>query len=111
MIFGIKSPGPRIWKERQRIIDTYGYTDDTIIECLDYIYNVEKKKKYVESLCLVTPSMMEKMMRYKKQQDRQAWTVANAFAAADKIKVHIVPGKQKEEQLKDWDPNDFLDED
>ena len=33
-IFGIKSPGPRIWTERKRLRDKYGYTDNTIIECL-----------------------------------------------------------------------------
>jgi hypothetical protein len=44
-IFGIKTPGPRIWTERKRLIDTYGYSDETIVDCLDYIYNVLKKQK------------------------------------------------------------------
>lgn len=39
-IFGIKTPGPLIWTQRKRLQDTYGYTDDIIVECLDYLYNV-----------------------------------------------------------------------
>ena len=42
-IFGIKSPGPVIWTQRKRLRDTYGYTDEVIVDCLDYIYNVENK--------------------------------------------------------------------
>ena len=64
-IFGIKTPGPRIWTERKRLIDTYGYTDETIVNCLDYIYNVLKKPKKVETIYLVNPAMVDEMMRFR----------------------------------------------
>ena len=60
-IFQLKSPGPRIWNERKRLIDKYGYTDEIIIDCLDYIYNVEHAAKLAESLCLVNPTTVAKM--------------------------------------------------
>ena len=41
-IFGLKTPGPRIWAERKRIQDKYGYTDNTIVECLLYLYEERK---------------------------------------------------------------------
>ena len=44
-IFGIKSPGPLIWTQRKRLRDTYGYTDDAIVDCLEYNYNVEHMNK------------------------------------------------------------------
>ena len=70
-IFGIKSPGPRIWTERKRLFETYGYTDDTIIDCLDYLYKVEKYKKFVESIALVTPTTVERAQRYKKKKEQE----------------------------------------
>lgn len=107
-IFGLKSPGPRIWKERQRLQDTYGYTDDTIIDCLDYIYYVEKKKKLAESLCLVTPYTVEKMMRYKEKKEREAKNIAKA--STTKTKEYVVPIKENTTKRKEsWNPDDWLD--
>ena len=68
-IFGLKAPGPRIWKERERLRDSYGYTDETIAECLKYVYEVCGAKKLTESLCLVTPTNVEKMMQRKRAQE------------------------------------------
>lgn len=108
-IFGIKSPGPRIWKERQNLIAKYGYTDDIIIDCLDYIYNVQKTKKLSETLYLVNPPMIEKMLKYKHQKEREGWSIANAIAATNNVKVHFVPIREKKDKQADWDPDDFLD--
>lgn len=71
-LFGIKTPGPRIWTERKRLQATYGYTDQAIVDCLDYIYNIEHKKKYTESLCLVNPESMDKMLAYKRKKQRES---------------------------------------
>ena len=49
-IFGIKSPGPLIWTQRKRLQDTYGYTDDAIVDCLDYISWRAGKKAQASSL-------------------------------------------------------------
>jgi hypothetical protein len=91
-IFGLKSPGPRIWTERKRIIQNYGYTDDIIIDCLDYIYNVEKKKKLAESLCLVKPPIVDKMMRYKRSKENESIQLAKAMEV--ETTEYVVPIKE-----------------
>ena len=105
MIFGLKSPGPRIWTERKRLIDTYGYTDDTIVDCLDYIYNIEHKKKLVESICLVNPTTINKMINYKQTKARQM-----TQALGTETKEYVVPIKEKIIQKDEWNPDDWLDD-
>ena len=68
-IFGIKSPGPLIWTQRKHIRETYGYTDNTIIECLEYIYNVKRMNKLKESLGLINPRSVEEMRKWKKERE------------------------------------------
>lgn len=105
-IFGIKSPGPRIWTERKRVKEQYGYTDDTIIDCLEYIYNVEHHKGYAESIYLVAPPMVEKMRAYKKQVENVVVSPQN------KITEYVVPVREsvaKKPEL--LNPDDFLDDD
>lgn len=107
-IFGLNSPGARIWTERERLQKTYGYTDDIIIDCLDYIYNVEKQRKTVKSLCLVTPPMVEKMLQYKKSQENKASGIIRAMQT--KTNEYIVPIKENKTKEKEiWDPDDWLD--
>lgn len=108
-IFGLKSPGPRIWTERKRLVDKYGYSDQILIDCLDYIYNVEHKKKLAESLCLINPVMVDKMMRYKRQKDE----VGISLTQAIKTETHeyIAPIRQpKAPKKQKLNPDDFLDD-
>ena len=91
-IFGLKNPGPRIWKERKNLIDTYGYTDGIIIDCLDYIYNVKHYKKLSESLCLIKPAMVAEMKKYKSAQKAKS----GGIIAAMKTEVEHVEGKIQE---------------
>lgn len=108
-IFGIKAPGPRIWTERKRLIDTYGYTDNIIIDCLDYIYNVQGRKKLSDSLCLVNPSAVEKMLKYKKEKDVKAKMLVQA--AKNETKDYIVPIKENTSSFKtNWEPDDWLED-
>ena len=104
-IFGIKSPGPRIWTERKRLHETFGYTDDTIIDCLDYIYNVERHKNCIESLFLVQPYMIDRMMEYKRQVNEKVVSPQNTitYKVVD-IKENDEPKKSEPINL-----NDFLD--
>ena len=109
-IFGLKGPGPRIWTERKRIIQTYGYTDDTIIDCLDYIYNIEKKKVLSESLCLVKPPMVDKMMRYKRAKENESFKLAQAMNM--ETVEYIVPIKENNVSNKViLDPDTLLEDD
>ena len=67
-IFQLKSPGPIIWTQRKRLKDKYGYTDDAIVDCLEYLYEVCKLDKLSESLVLVTPQNMSRMRIWRKRQ-------------------------------------------
>ena len=108
-IFGLKSPGPRIWTERKRLYDKYGYTDNVIIDCLEYIYYVEKKKKLVESLCLVTPYMVDKMMKYKNKQAAQAASLVRAMNT--EMTEYVVPIRENVSKKKEsWNPEDWLED-
>lgn len=107
-IFGIKSPGPIIWTERKRLIKKYGYTDETIIDCLDYLYKVKKVRKLAESLYLVTPSSVNEMLKYKHSLEVENIQLAHAIADTE-IREQIVSVKEnidnKDEEL---NPDDWL---
>ena len=109
-IFGLKAPGPRIWTERKRLKDTYGYTDSIIVDSLDYIYNIQKKKKLAESLCLINPMLVEQMMKYKRQLQSQTNKIVEA-AKVEQVE-YIVPIKENTEKISNkWDPDAWLNED
>lgn len=106
-IFGIKSPGPRIWTERKRLRDKYGYTDDAIIDCLDYIYNVVKKNKLTESLALVNPKSMHNMKTWRADNQARASSVAAAIATTE-TKEYIVPVRENNSKKKEINLDDAL---
>lgn len=101
-IFGIKSPGPIIWTQRKRLISEYGYTDDVIIDCLDYIYNVEKIKKISESLYFVKPDKVERMKAWKRAQTAKASGLTAAMTSTE-MKEYIVPIRENNEKKKEID--------
>lgn len=108
-IFGLKAPGPRIWTERKRLHDKYGYTDNIIVRCLDYIYHIEMKKQLAESLCLVTPTMVEKMMRYERTQDIKGRLFAINYNQEQN--EYIVPIREEVETPQLDDPDKWLNDD
>ena len=110
-IFGIKMPGPRIWTERKRLIDTYGYTDQTIIDCLNYLYNIKHTKKLAESLYLVNPTNVEEMLSYKRAKSFEAAILAKAMQT--ETKEYIVPTQKKKNDNKniiEYDLDEWLDD-
>lgn len=109
-IFGIKMPGPVIWRDRKKLIDTYGYTDQTIIDCLDYVYNVKKMKKTSESLVLITPAHIHEMLEYKKQKSFEITHMTKAFET--EMIEHIIPTPKRKKQIKkvEYDPEEWLDD-
>lgn len=107
-IFGIKTPGPRIWTERKRLQETYGYTDNAIIDCLDYIYNVEKKKKFAETLYLINPATMDKMKAYQREKNNESLKLA--AATTTKFNEYIAPIQTNKNKVKiEYDPDEWLD--
>ena len=96
---------PRIMKDRKRIIIKYGYTDNTISDCLDYLYNVLKLKVLSKSLCLVTPTNVEKMKQYKRQQSAAAGQLAAAAAIEiieKPVSIRENIDEEQEENLDEW---------
>ena len=106
-IFGIKSPGPLIWTQRKRLRDEYGYTDDAIVDCLDYIYNVEHMKKLKESLGLVNPKSMANMKAGRAEKKARAGSIAAAIANTE-TKEYIVPIKENKKKKKEINLDDAL---
>lgn len=108
-IFGIKTPGPRIWTERKRIQNTYGYTDDVIIDCLEYMYNVKHFKKYSESLALVTPMNVYNMKKWKQSQENKVGgLIAAMIKPIEQKQVEVQENTHSNKQTYNLD--DFLDE-
>lgn len=94
-------------RERKRLITQYGYTDSTIMDCLDYLYNVLKMKVLSKSLCLVTPTNIERMKKYKREQAMAAgYIIAAANTPIIERKVAITENidepRNDEEDLEEW---------
>lgn len=108
-IFGLKDPGPRIWNERNRIIEKYGYTDDIIIDCLVYLYNVLQKKHVSESIYLVTPLNVEKMKQYKRYLERAGKQFIRAIDTTPVIEKKVLVRENDESRKKvNWNIDDWL---
>lgn len=108
-IFGIKAPGPQIWTERKRLIDKYGYTDDIIIDSLDYIYKVKHKKILSDSLYLITPALVDEMHSYRRREGAKSMR----FAAATNIVTneYIAPIQENNVKNKNiYDPDAWLED-
>ena len=97
----------RIWTERKRLINTYGYTDDAIVDCLDYIYNVVKKNKLAESLALVNPRSMANMKSWKAAKQAQAGSIAAAMANTNTTE-YVVPIKENNNKKEEINLDDAL---
>ena len=106
-IFGIKSPGPLIWTQRKRLQETYGYTDDAIIDCLEYIYNVEHMNKLKESLGLVNPRSMSNMKSWRANKKAQGGNLVAAISNME-TKEYIVPIKEKKKVKHEINLDDAL---
>lgn len=106
-IFGIKSPGPVIWTQRKKLRDKYGYTDDAIVDCLEYIYNVEHKKVLSESLVLVGPISMANTQLWKVSKKAIASSIA-ASVANTETKEYIVPIKENTKKKEEINLDDAL---
>jgi len=110
-IFGTKMPGQRIWKDRKELIEQYGYTDQTLIDCLDYLYTVKKMKKLSVSLILIKndPSIVNEMFNYKKQEEEKAQQIIEAIKTP--VKEYIVPIQENtEKKVEKWNLEDWLDD-
>lgn len=107
-LFGIRAPGPKIYAQRKKLKENFGYSDETIMQTLEYLYKVENYKKGFESLGLVNPQNVDKALSYfesiRKEKER--------FAAMEPTKIRkiIVPMKPKEKKIELLDINDYLED-
>ena len=111
-IFGLKGPsvGAQINNEREKLMTEYGYTMDTIIECLRYVYDIKKIKPKKATLYFVTPSMIDEMMKYKRIQTAEGNSLAQAMNVTT-ITEHIVPQKKEVKETKpEFNFDSFFDD-
>ena len=106
-IFGIKSPGPLIWTQRKKLQDAYGYTDDAIVDCLEYIYNVRHMDKLKESLGLVNPRSMTEMKKWRAEKRVQGGSIVAAIATME-TKEYIVPVRENTKKKVEINLDDAL---
>ena len=108
-IFGTKRPGQQIYTERKKLKEKYGYTDKTIINCLNYVYEVEKIKKLKSTLYFVNPTNVEKMAQYNRTKENVGNSIAQA--AKSEYKEYIVPIKEdKKKEKPQFDFDSFFDD-
>ena len=109
-IFGLKSPGPVIWTQRKKLQEEFGYTDDIILDTLDYVYNVKKIKKLSETLYFVRPTIVNEMKQWKNNKELQAGGIA---AATKQMVVHeyIISVNDKKKERKTTNLEDGLFDD
>lgn len=101
-IFGLKKPGSRIWGDRKKLLDN-GFTDEEIIKCLDYCYNVVGYSKVSESLYCVNVSTLGAANAYFKEK-----MVREKIATQERI-INPVQPKQFIKRQEVEIQNDLLD--
>ena len=108
-IFHLLAPGPRINKEHKLLIEK-GYTDRTITECLEYIYDIKKAiKPTVATLYFVNADSINEMMEYKRNTHQNPDAIVSAMTKMT-FKEYIVPIKEAQPRKKEIiNPDDYLD--
>lgn len=94
-IFGLKSPGPVIWKQRKKLLEQ-GFTDDNLIKCLDYLYNVLGKKKISETLIYVNNGTVGAANAYFKEKEKYE-SLTNKQVLPEKKEVRMIKPPVKKE--------------
>lgn len=103
-LFGVKSPGPKIYTQRKQLKEKYGFSDTTIMRTLEYVFRVKKMNKAYESLGLITPRMVDEAYEYHKSQKGKIVELKEA-----KTVEHVVSIKEPERK-KNLLSYDFLDD-
>ena len=103
---------PTINKRKRLLYETYGYTDQTIIDCLEYAYKVKGYVVLEKVLGIIKPPLVEEMLQYKKVQDFKENQIVNAIIDNTnktqnlpqiKIRENMRPKKKST-----WDDDNFL---
>ena len=111
-IFGLKGPqvGGHINKQRKKLVEEYGITEDTIVECLRYVYDIKKIPPLEETLYFVTPAMIAEMNKYKTAQKAEGNSLAQAMTTTT-VTEHVVPEKKEIKETKpEFNFDSFFDD-
>jgi hypothetical protein len=103
------SPSTLIAKERKKIKAAYGFTDETIMKTLDYLFNVKKLNKGFESIGLVNPQNVEEARKYFEEKKKKEEKLREAEQT--RIEKIVVPVKKKERKVELIDIDALLEED
>lgn len=87
-LFSLRTPGPKMYTQRRRLLDQ-GYTDDEIIQTLDYLYRICGANKNFESLGLLTPANIDKAKRYYLEKEKEAERIASAAQQTKERVIHV----------------------
>ena len=107
-LFGLRAPGPKIYAQRKKLKTTYGFTDETIMKTLDYLFNVKKLNKGYESIGLVNPQTVEEAKNYFEEKKKNEEKLKEAEKT--RIEKVIIPIKKKERKVELIDIDALLEE-
>lgn len=98
-------------KKRTALYETYGYTDQTIIDCLEYAYKVKGYVVLEKVLGIVKPPLVEEMLQYKRAKDFKENKIVDAIISSANAK--FLPRIKVRENTKpkpksSWDDEDYL---
>lgn len=98
-------------KRKTALYETYGYTDQTIIDCLEYAYTVKGYVVLEKALGIVKPPLVEEMLQYKRAKEFKENQIVNAIIDGTnkknlpqiKVRENMKPRKKST-----WDDENFL---
>ena len=92
LLFGLKSPGPKIYSQRKKLRENYGYTDETIMKTLSYLFEVKHCNKAFESLGLINPKNVEEAISYYKKEEYKNKKILDALKQTkEELQIFNVP--------------------
>ena len=99
-------------KRKTALYETYGYTDKTIIDCLEYAYKVKGYVVLEKALGIVKPPLVEEMLQYKRAKEFKENSIVNAIVEGTN-KTKTLPQIKIRENMREkkktsWDDDNFL---
>lgn len=99
-------------KRRKALYETYGYTDNTIIDCLEYAYTVKGYVVLEKILGIVKPPLVEEMLQYKREKEFKENKIVNAIIDSftdtrELPKIHVREN-MKPKKKTTWDDENYL---
>lgn len=97
-------------KRKADLYKTYGYTDKTIIDCLEYAYKVKGYVVLEKVLGIVKPPLVEEMLQYKRAKEFKENSIVNAIIDGTTKTKDLPQIKVREniKQQKEWNIDDYF---